>query len=240
MAFSVIATTDESQLVTGRLLLSVAFQETDTNLQDRLVSGYIDWGDGSPIEVIEQMSITEGDTTSALIFERFLQYGKHVIKVVGTNYRSPDPDTDTVIFFINRIRSSTVQTAKRAVSTGPILPRDVGSPNAQQWELNIGTNLMTIESALKVLLLTQKGERLHDPDFGTNISRFVFQPDDSVLMSLIQQDIAQAVEKYAPYAVIQSLSVNRKLNQRSLAVEVRFITQYAGQQPIQVNLAFER
>lgn len=240
MSFQVIASLDESQLATGRVLLSVAFQETDTDLEGRYVSGYVDWGDGSPAEQIAQQSITVGDTTDAVLLERVLAVGKHVIKVFGTNLRAPTPDTDTTLFFVERRRSNAAQVERRILTTGPILPRDVGAPNAQQWELNIGQNLLNIESSLKVLLLTQKGERLHDPDFGTNIARFVFQPDDSVLISLIRQDISQAVERYAPYAVIQSLNVNRKLNQRALAVEVRFITQFAGQQAIQVNLAFER
>lgn len=240
--FSLAATADTSELSLGRLGLTITFTETDTLLKDRRVIGSIDWGDGSPAESLGQMTIDDGSETTSVSVERGLAFGTHTIIVSGQNYRYPDPDTDSVILIIERSRgiSASEVATPRTVSVGPILPRDIGEPNPQQWQFDIGKNLLNIESAVKLLLTTQKGERLHMPDFGTNISQFVFEPNDSTLASLVREDINQAIERYAPFAAIQAIKIVRDTAHRTLNVEIRFVNQAMGQQLSQVNLSFER
>lgn len=238
--FSLTADTDVSELGLGRLGLTVTFTETDVLLKDRRVSGSIEWGDGSPAEAISQATITQESVT--FDFERSVAVGTHTIIVRGQNYRYPNPDTDTVILVVERTRGGDVVSpaSKRVVSTGVILPRDVGSPNTQQWQFDIGTNSLNVESGVKLLLSTQKGERLHQPEFGTNLSRFIFEPNDSTLASLVREDINQAVEQFAPFVAIQSIKIARDTSRKMMSVEVRFINQSMGQQLSQVNLSFER
>ena len=55
-----------------------------------------------------------------------------------------------------------------------------------------------IRADLMHLLLTRRGERLYNPEFGTDLMRFIFEPNDSLTYSDIKLDIQTVVKKYIP------------------------------------------
>ena len=57
------------------------------------------------------------------------------------------------------------------------------------------------------LLLTRKGSRYFLPDFGTRLYSFIFEQNDSVSYSQIEDEIREAVSKYIPNLDINSISV---------------------------------
>lgn len=65
------------------------------------------------------------------------------------------------------------------------------------------TDSKAIKSDLMHLILTRKGERFYNPDFGTDLLRFIFEPNDSLTYSAIKLDIQTTVKKY-----IENLEVN--------------------------------
>lgn len=71
------------------------------------------------------------------------------------------------------------------------------SPKGFFLDLNI-TDTKAIKADLMHLILTNKGERLYLPDFGTNLRKHLFQPDDSVTGGQIKEEINEAVKKYIP------------------------------------------
>ena len=46
------------------------------------------------------------------------------------------------------------------------------------------TDENAIKSDLMHLILTNKGERLYNPEFGTNLRRFIFEPNDGFTFHL--------------------------------------------------------
>jgi len=54
------------------------------------------------------------------------------------------------------------------------------------------------------LLLTRKGTRYYLPDFGTRLYEYIFEQNDSVSFSLIEEEIRESVRKYIP-----NLDINR-------------------------------
>ena len=63
-------------------------------------------------------------------------------------------------------------------------------------------------SNLKNLLLTQKGERLMQPNFGTDLMKLVFEQDDGTLVDRIRETIIDAVEFWLPYLNLNTIEVN--------------------------------
>ena len=57
------------------------------------------------------------------------------------------------------------------------------------------------------LLLTRKGSRYFLPDFGTRLYEFIFEQNDSVSYSQIEDEIREGVRKYIPNLDINSISV---------------------------------
>jgi len=64
-----------------------------------------------------------------------------------------------------------------------------------------------IKADLMHLILTRRGQRLYNPDFGTDLLRFIFEPNDSLTLSQIKEEITNVVKKYLPNLQIKEISV---------------------------------
>lgn len=63
-------------------------------------------------------------------------------------------------------------------------------------------------SDLLLLLLTSKGERYYEPDYGTNLVKFIFEPNDNVTENDIQREIRETVKNYIPSLTITNIQFN--------------------------------
>jgi phage baseplate assembly protein W len=53
-------------------------------------------------------------------------------------------------------------------------------------------------SDLLLLLLTEKGQRYYEPDYGTDLLKYIFEPNDNLTASDIEQEIKNTVSLYIP------------------------------------------
>jgi phage baseplate assembly protein W len=63
-------------------------------------------------------------------------------------------------------------------------------------------------SDLLLLLLTSKGERYYEPDYGTNLLKYIFEPNDNLDANDIEQEIKTTVSTYIPALTINSVTFN--------------------------------
>lgn len=70
---------------------------------------------------------------------------------------------------------------------------------------------MTQEDSLKSRLLhvifTPKGQRLRNPDFGTDLIKYIHEPADETTFERLRNDISQQVYKYVPDVVFKDISI---------------------------------
>jgi len=71
------------------------------------------------------------------------------------------------------------------------------------------TDSAAIKSDLMHLILTNKGERFYNPEFGTNLRRFIFQPNDGFTYAEISEEIKEAVKKYLPNLKVNSVDIEQ-------------------------------
>jgi phage baseplate assembly protein W len=64
-----------------------------------------------------------------------------------------------------------------------------------------------IKSDLMHLILTRKGQRLYNPEFGTDLLKFIFEPNDSLTLVGLKTEITTTVKKYLPKLQIDEISV---------------------------------
>lgn len=62
-----------------------------------------------------------------------------------------------------------------------------------------------VKGALLNLLRSPAGQRPFDPDYGTNIEKFLFEPADALTESQINEDIAYAISKFEPRVELVSI-----------------------------------
>ena len=83
------------------------------------------------------------------------------------------------------------------------------------------------ESAIKNdlihLLLTAKRERYYLPEFGCNLRRFIFEPNDSVTESEIKEELNLVIKSYIPNLTITKLFVGNEDGDHSVTVRVDYL-----------------
>jgi phage baseplate assembly protein W len=75
-----------------------------------------------------------------------------------------------------------------------------------------------IKADLMHLILTLKGQRLYMPDFGTNLLRYIFEPNDNLTLATLKTDISNTVKKYLPKLYINEVAVDQSTESEYAAV----------------------
>jgi len=70
-----------------------------------------------------------------------------------------------------------------------------------------GTPEKEVRADLIHLLLTRKGSRYFLPDFGTRLYEYIFEENDSVTFSQIEDEIRSSVANYIPNLDINSIEI---------------------------------
>ena len=83
------------------------------------------------------------------------------------------------------------------------------------------TSLERAISNLKNLLLTYKGERINQPNFGTDLSQVLFQPNPSNLKPIITEIITDAVSYWLPYINITGINIVTADDDPDLTYEIK-------------------
>ncbi len=69
------------------------------------------------------------------------------------------------------------------------------------------SGLELIKRNLIQLVRTTRGERFMLPLFGTNLKRYLFEPKDEYLFSKIRKEVAETIQRYAPYVEFIRLDI---------------------------------
>ena len=64
-----------------------------------------------------------------------------------------------------------------------------------------------IESAMRVILCTAPGERVHAPEFGCKIWDLLFEPIDANTLGLMAEYVRLALSQWEPRAVVDDVTV---------------------------------
>ena len=73
-----------------------------------------------------------------------------------------------------------------------------------------------IKSDMLVLLLTNPGERIMEPNFGTPLRRLLFEPHDSIVQTEAKNMIANSIRLWEPRIAIQQIEVSSSMDETSL------------------------
>ena len=79
---------------------------------------------------------------------------------------------------------------------------------APGWFASTQTTLLAVKNNLKMLLLTERGERLMQPDLGLGLRQFLFQPITEDLRANISAEIQRMIDIWLPFVEIRELHVS--------------------------------
>ena len=82
-----------------------------------------------------------------------------------------------------------------------------------------------IKADLLHLILTRKGQRLYNPNFGTDLVKFIFEPEDGMTLNGIKEEITSVIKIYLP-----------KLQLNEILIEPSTESEYAAVVTIQYTI----
>ena len=104
----------------------------------------------------------------------------------------------------------------------------------------VSRDASAIKQAIVNLLMTNKGERLMNPDYGSDIRRYLFEPLDYGTSQQIVGGIQTAIEKYEPRIGSRNLSARPNRDDNDYDVEMTYVIRGTDQPPVAVEFFLER
>lgn len=85
-----------------------------------------------------------------------------------------------------------------------------------------------VKSNLINLLLTYKGERILNPQFGADLPRLLFEPITNELIKKIQDQIITNVNIYIPEIILTNIEITPDIDHNTLYVMVEYQLKISG------------
>mgnify|MGYP003627829896 FL=1 len=89
------------------------------------------------------------------------------------------------------------------------------------FKLN-NTDTDAVRSDLMHLLLTNKGERLYLPDFGSDLRKYIFEPNDQITHDKIKDSLNESIKKYIPNLIVNEISFDNDEIEELIIVKLRY------------------
>jgi len=107
-------------------------------------------------------------------------------------------------------------------NVGKILGKGIGFPPRVGADGRVvwSEGETNIRESIKVILLTELNERLHLPEFGGGLNRFLFEPNTATTRQLIRDRITTALAQWEARIVVQSVSVELDAQDPQAAIAV--------------------
>jgi uncharacterized protein len=97
-----------------------------------------------------------------------------------------------------------------------------------------------ISQSIVNLLLTNKGERLFQPELGSGIYSTLFEPLDYGTAGLIRSEIADVIGRYEPRIIVDNVVVIPDFDNNGYSVELQYIIRGREDTPVGIEFFLER
>ena len=84
------------------------------------------------------------------------------------------------------------------------------------------TDKAAIKSDLLHLLLTNKGERLYMPNFGSDLKKYIFEPNDGITHTKIKNNLNETIKRYIPNLVVNEISFDTNELEELIIVKLSY------------------
>lgn len=98
-------------------------------------------------------------------------------------------------------------------------PPRVGGDGRLYWS----AGEQNVRESIRIILLTEPGERLMRETFGCGLRRFLFEPNTVTTRQLIKERIAEAIGRWEPRVAVQSVAVEESpADPRLVAITIQY------------------
>lgn len=111
--------------------------------------------------------------------------------------------------------------------------------NPVSLDLARKTNEEAVKESIRNLLLTDKGERVFQPNIGGNIRRMLFDNITPASIVVIKETVKSAIESYEPRATVIGVDVFSGIDDNNVTITVVFYV-INSEEPITLATTIDR
>tara|TARA_B100000945_G_scaffold314525_1_gene312257 strand:+ start:38 stop:430 length:393 start_codon:yes stop_codon:yes gene_type:complete len=104
----------------------------------------------------------------------------------------------------------------------------------------VSKDASAIKQAIVNLLLTNKGERLMNPEYGSDIRRFLFEPLDYGTSALIKQNIVTTIGRFEPRISVQEIISRPDFENNGFEITMTYSIVGTSNPPVTVDFFLSR
>jgi phage baseplate assembly protein W len=97
----------------------------------------------------------------------------------------------------------------------------------------------SVKEAIRNLILTDRGERLMQPNLGGNIRAMLFENLTPATVRLMEEQVRTTIELYEPRAELIDVTVSANLDSNEVAITIEFYVTN-DEQPVSLSVFLER
>jgi len=112
-------------------------------------------------------------------------------------------------------------------------------PHPFTGQITRRTNVDAVKMSIRNLILTNKYERLRNPEFGGNVRRYLFENFSTTIGGEIEDQIRSIITNYEPRARVLDVTVTSDENNNTLDVTIVFSV-ITSQNRQEINLTLYR
>ena len=80
-----------------------------------------------------------------------------------------------------------------------------------------------VKSQVLHVVFTPKGQKLRDPDFGTNLITYIYSPSDTITFNDVKTELTTQINKYVPSVEFRDVSIyNSETEEEGIIVIVEY------------------
>ena len=106
-------------------------------------------------------------------------------------------------------------------------------------DLTLNKNEEAVKQSIKNLILTDRGERLMQPNLGGNIKAMLFETITPATLKLIEEQVRSTINLHEPRADLIDVLVSSEIDDNTVVVKIAFYISN-NQQPISLSVILER
>ena len=107
-------------------------------------------------------------------------------------------------------------------------------------DLVVSRDASAIKQSIVNLLLTNKGERVYQPDYGSDLRKFLFEPMDFATAAAIQNKILSTLSKFEPRIGVLSIEAVPNFDDNGFEVEMTYEIRGSDNPPTTVDFFLAR
>ena len=93
-----------------------------------------------------------------------------------------------------------------------------------------------LQEDIKFLLTQEKGKFYPDPEFGSEIQKYLFEPLTPNLGKRMQDEIRDLIEKYYPQISLVGIDINLDTENNGVYISIKYKYSYSAQEVSKIDL----